>query len=182
MEDPRCPTCAHAGYRSSMTSSFADLLQAWSRDRALTQAKWNGPVLLQRTTASTPDGEDWAQTSAAVVMSRPQAKDSRVHLIAKAGKANAFPMGVTVGRIESNDIALDDPSVSRFHAWLQQDERTKQWALTDAESKNVTWVAGVELTARQRVPLTDCTEIRLGNVYLTFLSPESLWALLNSPR
>ena len=166
-----------------MKSSFADLLQAWSQDPALTKAKWNGPVLVQRMTSAAADGEDWAPTRAAVVMSRPEANDSRVHLIAKAaGKGNAFPMGVTVGRVESNDIELEDPSVSRFHAWLQQDERTKVWALTDAESKNGTWVAGGELAPRQRVPLVDGTEIRLGNVYLTFLLPESLWALLLSSK
>lgn len=166
-----------------MPSSFVDLLRAWLQDPALARAKWNGPVLVQRfTAAASSDGEDWAPTRAAVVMSRPQANDSRVHLIAKAaGKANAFPMGVTVGRIESNDIALDDPSVSRFHAWLQQDERTQVWAVTDAESKNGTWVAGIELAPKQRVPLTDHTEIRLGNVYLMFLLPESLWAMLLTP-
>ena len=32
------------------------------------------------------------------------------------------------------------------------------------------------------MPLVDGTEIRLGNVYLTFLLPESLWALLLSSK
>ena len=98
------------------------------------------------------------------------------------GKPNAFPMGVTIGRVPGNDIELDDTSVSRFHAWLQQDLRTKVWALTDADSKNGTWVAGAELGPRQRVPLADHTEIRLGNVFLTFLLPASLWAILLDAR
>ena len=162
-----------------VNASFAELVAAWLKDPAGTKAKWSGPVLVQRVTKATADGEDWAVTRAAVVMSRPEAEGARVHLIAKAqGKPNAFPMGVTVGRVGGNDIELDDASVSRFHAWLQQDERTKVWALTDADSKNGTWVGGGELGPRQRAPLTDHTEIRLGNVYLTFLLPESLWALV----
>ena len=162
-----------------MNATFAELVNAWLKDPAGTKAKWSGAVLVQRMTPPGAQTEDWAPTRAAVVMSRPEANGTRVHLIAKApGKPNAFPMGVTVGRVGGNDIELDDSSVSRFHAWLQQDERTKVWALTDADSKNGTWIAGGELAPKQRVPLIDHTEIRLGNVYLTFLLPESLWALV----
>lgn len=162
-----------------MNATFAELINAWLKDSAGTKAKWSGAVLVQRMTTPGAQTEDWAPTRAAVVMSRPEANGTRVHLIAKApGKPNAFPMGVTVGRVGGNDIELDDSSVSRFHAWLQQDERTKVWALTDADSKNGTWIAGGELAPKQRVPLIDHTEIRLGNVYLTFLLPESLWALV----
>ena len=162
-----------------MSTSFAELISAWLKDPAGSKAKWDGPVLVQRMTAGGTDAEDWAPTRAAFVMSEPEANDARIHLIAKAaGKPNAFPMGVTIGRVPTNDIELDDASVSRFHAWLQRDERTKLWALTDADSKNGTWVAGAELAGRQRVPLTDHTELRLGNVFLTFLLPASLWAIV----
>lgn len=160
-----------------MHASFAELINSWSNDQAGTKARWNGPVLVQRTSTGGNDG-DVAPTRAAFVMSRPELSEARVHLIVKAAKANAFPMGVTIGRVEGNDIGIDDSSVSRFHAWLQQDLRTRVWSLTDADSKNGTWVAGGELAGKEKVQLTDGTEIRLGNVYLTFLLPESLWALL----
>ena len=162
-----------------MIATFSELVNAWLKDPVGTKARWSGPVLVQRMTAAGAQTENWAPTRAAVVMSQPETNGARVHLITKAtGKPNAFPMGVTVGRVGSNDIELDDSSVSRFHAWLQQDERTKVWALTDADSKNGTWVAGGELGPKQRVPLVDHTEIRLGNVYLTFVVPESLWAMV----
>lgn len=161
-----------------MSSSFAELVNAWLKDPAGTRAKWSGPVLVQSVTTGSVD-DDWAPTRAAFVMSKPESSGVQVHLIAKAvGKPNAFPMGVTIGRVGGNDIELDEPSVSRFHAWLQFDERTKVWALTDADSKNGTWVAGNQLEPKQRVPLTDHTELRLGNVYLTFLLPTSLWAIV----
>lgn len=163
-----------------MSFSFAELINAWLKDPAGTKAKWNGPVLVQRmTTSASAADEDWAPTRAAFVMSRPESNGAQVHQIAKAvGKPNAFPMGVTVGRVGGNDIELDDASVSRFHAWLQFDERTRVWSLTDADSKNGTKVAGAETGPRQRVPLTDHTEIRFGNVYVTFLLPDSLWAIV----
>ncbi len=163
-----------------MSFSFAELVNAWLKDPAGTKAKWNGPVLVQRMTSSAAEADDdWAPTRAAFVMSKPESSGARVHLIAKAvGKPNAFPMGVTIGRVGGNDIELDDASVSRFHAWLQFDERTKVWSVTDADSKNGTKVAGAEAGPRQRVPLTDHTELRIGNVYLTFLLPESLWAIV----
>ena len=162
-----------------MSFSFAELINAWLKDPAGTKAKWNSPVLVQRMNTGAEATADWAPTRAAIVMSRPESSDSRVHLIAKAeGKPNAFPMGVTIGRVAGNDIELDDNSVSRFHAWLQQDARTKLWA----DSKNGTGVGGSGLGPKQRVPLTDHTEIRLGNVFLTFLLPESLWEILLDGR
>lgn len=164
-----------------MNATFSELVNAWLKDPVGTKARWSGPVLVQRMTVEGAQTENWAPTRAAVVMSQPEANGNRVHLITKAlGKPNAFPMGVTVGRVGSNDIELDDSSVSRFHAWLQHDERTKVWALTDADSKNGTWVGGVELGPKERVPLTDRSEIRLGNVFLTFLVPQSLWAMVLS--
>ena len=166
-----------------MSLSFAELVNAWLKDPAGTKAKWNGPVLVQRMTTSGAPDKDFAPTRAAFVMSKPESIEALVHPIIKAvGKPNAFPMGVTIGRVPGNDIELDDTSVSRFHAWLQQDARTKVWALTDADSKNGTWVGGAELAPRQRVPLTDHIEIRLGNVFLTFLFPASLWAILLDAR
>ena len=44
-------------------------------------------------------------------------------------------------------------SVSRFHAWVQLDEKAGVWFLTDAESKNGTWLDKVKLTASTRTKL-----------------------------
>ncbi len=42
-------------------------------------------------------------------------------VIVEKTKDNAFQRRVTIGRTNTNDIVLDDTSVSRFHAWLQLD-------------------------------------------------------------
>ncbi len=68
------------------------------------------------------------------------------------GRPNAFYRwsGVTVGRIDTNDIVVDDGSVSRFHAYFQKDARTGDWHVVDAESKNGTWVGPLKLQPNER--------------------------------
>lgn len=118
--------------------------------------------------------EDWAPTDAGL-KSRPSAADPLVFLVEKvAGRANPFAMGVTVGRVETNDIIVDDGSVSRFHAWLQYDARQKQWWLCDAESKNGTFLGAQQLKPNQKVPLNAGDRVKFGDASMVFLSPEGL--------
>lgn len=80
---------------------------------------------------------------------------------------NAFGRGITVGRTGNNDVVLDDGTVSRFHAWFQR-ETDGRYTLTDAGSKNGSFVAGVRLTPRRPSPIADGTRLRFGQVELTF--------------
>jgi hypothetical protein len=88
---------------------------------------------------------------------------------------NAFVMGVTVGRTENNDLVLDHPSISRFHAYFLRDSRAKTWKLVDAESKNGTWVGALKMDDGGSAPLQDRARVRFGNVDMTFLMPESFF-------
>ena len=133
------------------------------------------PVLLWEAppSESSPD-EDWAPTDAGF-KTRPTASDPLVFVIEKVpGRANPFAMGVTVGRVESNDVVVDDGSVSRFHAWLQFEARQKHWWLCDAESKNGTFLGAQRLTPNQKVQLADGARIKFGEALLQFLMPDSL--------
>ncbi len=121
------------------------------------------------------DSGHWEMTDSGAALNRPRAGEPIVFFVEKlAGTNNPFAMGVTIGRVESNDVVVDDGSVSRFHAWLQQDERSHQWSLTDAESKNGTWVDGVLVSARQRVTLKDGARLKFGDVEMTFFLPATL--------
>jgi pSer/pThr/pTyr-binding forkhead associated (FHA) protein len=93
-------------------------------------------------------------------------------------KDNAFQRRVTIGRTNNNDIVLDDTSVSRFHAWLQQDEGTGQWQLFDAGSRNGTTVGGKRLPAKAAVVLTAGVKVKIGSVELTYYSAEGFLTLL----
>jgi hypothetical protein len=80
---------------------------------------------------------------------------------------NAFGRGITVGRTGNNDVVLDDGTVSRFHAWFQR-ETDGRYVLTDAGSKNGSYVAGVRLAPRRPSPVADGTRLRFGQVEVTF--------------
>ncbi len=144
------------------------------------------PVLVWEAPPGAPDSnEDWAPTDAGIPISRPRAGEPVILPIEKVPNSkNPFAMGVTIGRVETNDISIDDASVSRFHAWLQHDDRLAAWFLTDAESKNGTWLNDVKLAPSVRTRLEDGATIRLGDIHTSFLMPERLlkWIREQSAR
>lgn len=100
--------------------------------------------------------------------------DPLIYRIEKSPRGNAFGLGITLGRAVNNDLVLDDPSVSRFHAYLVLDEHSKVWHVVDAESSTGTFCAGERLAPRRPAPLADGEVVRVGLVDLTFLVPEAL--------
>jgi pSer/pThr/pTyr-binding forkhead associated (FHA) protein len=104
--------------------------------------------------------------------------ESPLHSTGEPSKQNAFSMGITVGRTENNDIIVDENSISRFHAYFQQDARTLDWMLVDAESKNGTWVGALKLVPKQGALVTDQTRVRFGEIEMVFLTPASFFSYL----
>jgi ABC transport system ATP-binding/permease protein len=77
----------------------------------------------------------------------------------------AFPAGrLTIGRDPSNDVALDDPNVSRFHAEVVRDGDAVE--LRDLGSRNGTRVDGK--LVRRAVALSPGSEIGIGAYRLVF--------------
>lgn len=95
--------------------------------------------------------------------------------VVKSALPNPLTMGVTIGRLDSNDLVIDDRSISRFHGWLAHDA-AKGWAFVDANSVFGTWVDGVPVQPTARTPLIDGSTLRLGGVDLQFLLAPSLIA------
>lgn len=93
-------------------------------------------------------------------------------------RTNAFGRGITVGRTGNNDVVLDDGSVSRFHAWIARDEAQAAFLLTDAGSKNGSWLGGVRLTPRKPVLLEDGVRLRFGQVELAFYTASGFVRML----
>ncbi|MEW5742321.1 MAG: FHA domain-containing protein [Myxococcota bacterium] len=101
--------------------------------------------------------------------------ETRVYFVKKDSVlANPFSMGVTIGRMNNNDIVVDDESVSRFHAFLQQDAKSGQWGLTDAGGDNGVFIDGRRLDVRAAQPLTDGTLVTFGRATLTFFTRDGL--------
>ena len=88
--------------------------------------------------------------------------------VLEKSKDNVFQRRVTMGRTTNNDIVLEDASVSRFHGWLQKDEGSGKWTITDAGSKNGTWVSSLKLIAKKPVILENAARVRVGSLELTF--------------
>jgi hypothetical protein len=89
-----------------------------------------------------------------------------------------FGHTVAVGRSQSNDVVIENPSVSRLHALIHWDERERHWQITDAGSRNGMHVDGVYIPREQAAFVRDGATIILGDVRLLFLVPLSFVAYI----
>jgi pSer/pThr/pTyr-binding forkhead associated (FHA) protein len=134
---------------------------------------WEGPPV--RETGHGDEPFNSQPTLAGSSDGAPRSGEVRVFFVRKeSARSNAFSMGVTVGRLASNDVVLDAASVSRFHAFLQQDAKSGHWTLSDAGSDNGTFVDERRLESRKGQVLTDGARVTFGGATLTFLLPASL--------
>jgi hypothetical protein len=98
----------------------------------------------------------------------PSASGKHWWLVAKDGRRIALnfgepqtPQRLTVGRRKDNDIMVDDPTVSRFHASLTLNHRG-EIIVSDLGSANGTFVNGQRITSAQVLHAHD--ELTLGSV------------------
>lgn len=148
----------------------------WLRDPSAFRAAYACPIFLWEAPPDT-HGAHWDLTRGGSGAG-PGRGDPRVLKVHKAERANAFSVGVSIGRVASNDVVLEDDSVSRFHAWVSPPLGRRGWQISDAESRNGTWLNDRRLSGSTPVALCDGDQLRLGKARLRFLLPESLRALV----
>jgi hypothetical protein len=85
---------------------------------------------------------------------------------------------ISVGRALNKDIVLRDASVSKLHAWFELHDGL-DFSVTDAGSKNQTYVNGAPLVPRQPFPLSPGDAIRFGTVATLLCEPEALWSAIH---
>lgn len=85
---------------------------------------------------------------------------------------------ITIGRTLSNDVTLDDLSVSRFQAFFRY--RFGRWFLCDAGSRNGTRIDQVLLKARTEVEVQSGQRLQFGLVETSFHTSDTLYDLLTS--
>ncbi len=73
---------------------------------------------------------------------------------------------LTVGRDPGCDVRINDPTVSRWHAWLT--EAAGLWYITDTGSANGTLINGEEIKPNERRLLNEGDKIELGNVAVKY--------------
>lgn len=167
-----------------MSELLTTLASRFLRDREAFARAWNHPVLLFEPEARPPDAPEVdpdelryrLQTASGVGVPTLTGTDPIVFPVRKT-RENAFPRGVTLGRTRNNDVVLEDTSVSRFHAWIAQ-EQDGRWQLTDAGSRNGTQLEGASLSPKRATALHDGARLLVGSVKLTFLLPEGLLEVL----
>jgi len=80
---------------------------------------------------------------------------------------------VTIGRLAENDIPVEHPAVSRFHARITRLDARGAFSIEDLDSTNGTFVNGAAVAAGKRRPLASGDTIRVGPVKFLF-TPETL--------
>lgn len=88
---------------------------------------------------------------------------------------------VSIGRLDGNDIALPDATVSKFHAYVNI--HGDELLLQDAKSRNGTKVDGVAVAPRGAGPptkLQDGQHIEIGSVALSCVAVRSLLEMARS--
>lgn len=79
---------------------------------------------------------------------------------------------ISVGRTQNLDIPIPRAGISKFHAFFSRDEKGR-YCLTDKESKNGTFVAGIRLTPGVAQLVQDGDEVRFGGHAFVFMEPAS---------
>jgi hypothetical protein len=105
-------------------------------------------------------------------------RDMVVWPLRKSRRALFLRNVITVGRAASNDVVLDDASVSKVHAHLQEQPA---WTVTDTGSSNGSGVNAAQLIKGQAHPLKEQDTVVFGSVVLHFFHTPALLELLARP-
>lgn len=85
---------------------------------------------------------------------------------------------ISVGRLDGNDIAIADDSISKFHAFIK--EKDGVFTLQDGGSRNGTTVNGEPVAPRGEGPptvLSSRASVRFGVVHTSFMNAADLLEL-----
>ncbi|MDF1661489.1 MAG: FHA domain-containing protein [Planctomycetota bacterium] len=109
-----------------------------------------GPFLIQQSFI-TQSGSDAGFFTAVGTVNSPQQsvdpRDSAVFFVRKKSDA-LFTHMITVGRSANNDIVINHPRVSKFHAYFTTKESKDDWHITDTGSTNGTYFGDTKLEAK----------------------------------
>ncbi|MEZ6187658.1 MAG: FHA domain-containing protein [Planctomycetota bacterium] len=146
--------------------------QKLSREAFL--AKHGAPLFVVDPHVAPDEAEQAFQTQP---VGRGNPRETTVAWIRKAHGSSVLDAMITIGRARSNDIELDAPDVSKFHAFLVPTE--EGWELGDAGSRFGTLVDERELQGSEaRANLVPGSRVSVGSISMTYHTPESLYDYL----
>ncbi|HET7823814.1 MAG TPA: FHA domain-containing protein [Anaeromyxobacter sp.] len=103
----------------------------------------------------------------------PSGESLAIHLSSRTGGAE-----VSLGRDATNDVVVDDATLSRVHLVFRKDAADR-WTVRDAGSRNGTKVDGAP-TGERSVPVAAGAVIQAGAVRLTFYDAAGLYIRLRA--
>lgn len=156
---------------SALPADGLPLAELWPSLRALSReaflAEYAAPFLVELAAAAPKDFKDFhtfhgePREALSDVGDDPDAgvtAESRVWHVAK--RSDVFPGKITIGRSTNNDLLIQNPRVSKLHAWfVGEGDRI---ALVDAESSNGTFHNGRRLDGLERVALKNRDQLSFG--------------------
>lgn len=159
-----------------MSVSFSTVVSQFKGNATTVRQEFNCPVLLWEGRAQAVPERDLEVTANLGIATRDADQKQVFRLIKANNPANAMSLGITVGRVPTNDVTLEDQSVSRFHAYFQFQQGT--WTLTDTGSLHGTYIGEHQLKADERAVLADGAVVRFGGAVLKFMMPDTFFQLL----
>ncbi|HEY9702706.1 MAG TPA: FHA domain-containing protein, partial [Allocoleopsis sp.] len=75
---------------------------------------------------------------------------------------------IKIGRALDNDVILDQPNVSRYHAQIEWDQNNSYYFIADAGSSGGTKINGQDIAPKISYPLVDGDMIKIGNYELKY--------------
>ncbi len=99
---------------------------------------------------------------------------AKVFLVTK--RLTEDPTRVSVGRTGENDLPLDDPSVSKRHAYIEI--ANGGYFVEDAGSRNGTYVNGSRLQPSSRQEIKDEDAVTFGRLAFQYFTPAVLYEAL----
>lgn len=95
--------------------------------------------------------------------------EMRVALVRKSSR-NPFAGQIYIGRAANNDVVIEDPGVSKSHAFFEH--KHNRWMLTDMGSANGTFIGGTRVEPNNAVEVRDGAKVTVGTLDMQFYLPE----------
>ncbi|MEZ6187972.1 MAG: FHA domain-containing protein [Planctomycetota bacterium] len=154
-------------------------------DAAAFEAAHPTPYLVVRFPRPESRGEDSSFLTRALDVAAIKSGESQntvwIVPVTKREGSNAFATMITLGRAGNNDVVLQHPSVSKFHAYLRH--MGTNWTVSDAGSRNGTLLDDRKLPPERSFPLYSGAAIVLSEaVSLTFLLGADLYTAVQSKQ
>ena len=90
-----------------------------------------------------------------------------------------IPQSIIIGRASTSDIVIADRQISKLHALFQN--VSERWELSDAGSRNGTWVGGRRLDGKgEPAPVRSGDVLSFGRAAFFFLDAAGLWDRLRN--